>query len=105
MRQIDADELIRRAIERYKEMMGTDIGHGMGIIVSMITDARTIDAVPLDDVAKMIDDAFGCPCDYSPTDEWLPEVCELQDVCPHPEDSADCWKQYIKHYGERKEHG
>ena len=43
-RLIDADALIRRAVERYKQMMGTDIGHGMGIIASMITDAPTVDA-------------------------------------------------------------
>lgn len=47
MRLIDADALIRRAIERYKENMGTDIGHGMGVIASMITDAPTIDAAPV----------------------------------------------------------
>lgn len=47
MRVIDADKLIKRAIERYKQMMGTDIGHGMGIIASMITDSPTIDAVPV----------------------------------------------------------
>ena len=46
-RLIDADALVRRAIDRYKEMMGTDIGHGMGVITSMITDAPTIDAVVL----------------------------------------------------------
>ena len=42
MRPIDADALIRRAVERYKEMMGTDIGHGMGIIASMITDSPVL---------------------------------------------------------------
>ena len=47
MRLIDAEALIRRAIERYKKEMGTDIGHGMGVIASMITDAPTIDAVPV----------------------------------------------------------
>lgn len=47
MRLIDAETLIRRAIERYKKAMGTDIGHGMGVIASMITDAPTIDAVPV----------------------------------------------------------
>ena len=46
-RLIDADALVRQAIDRYKEMMGTDIGHGMGVITSMIIDAPTIDAVVL----------------------------------------------------------
>lgn len=47
MRPIDADALIRRVIARYKKMMGTDIGHGMGAIASMITAAPTLDLEPV----------------------------------------------------------
>jgi len=55
-------------------------------------------------VAQMLCYAFGdCPCDYSPTDEWLPEKCELQEECPNPKDKLGCWKQYIKHFEERKD--
>lgn len=73
-------------------------------VLNKIDESPTIDAVPVDMVAQMLCDAFGdeCPCNYSGIDEWLPEVCELQDECPNPKDRLGCWKQYIKHYGERK---
>lgn len=47
MRLIDAEALVRRAIERHKRAMGASVGHGMGVITNMIYDAPTIDAVPV----------------------------------------------------------
>ena len=63
------------------------------------------DAVPVDTVAKMFCDFTGdsCACDFNDNDEWLSEVCELKDECPYPKDRLGCWKQYIKHFVERKE--
>lgn len=107
MRPIDADALLERSKSVYVEYIDDEdfeenCDDAFVVLAKHIKNAPTIDAVALDDVAKMIDDIFGCPCDYSPIDEWLPEVCELQDVCPSTEDGAECWKQYIKHYGERR---
>ena len=61
------------------------------------------DVVEVETVAQMLYHALGdeCPCNYGSSDEWLPEVCELQDECPNPKDKLGCWKQYIKHFGER----
>lgn len=62
------------------------------------------DVVEVETVAQMLCHALGdeCPCNYGSSDEWLPEVCELQDECPDPKDNLGCWKQYIKHFGERR---
>ena len=75
------------------------------IFFNSIKNAHAVDAVPVDTVSKMFFDFTGdsCACDFNGNDEWLPEVCELQDECPYPKDHFGCWKQYIKHYGERKE--
>ena len=55
--------------------------------------------------AEMLFYAMGdpCPCNYTPTDEWLPQVCELQGKCPNPDGVLDCWMQFVKHFGERKD--
>ena len=46
---------------------------------------------------KVIADAFGTPCDYSPMDEFmhenLDEWCEKN--CGHVGDEQ-CWRKYIK---------
>ena len=70
-----------------------------------VNEVPAVDAVPVDTVSKMFFDFTGdsCACDFNGNDEWLPEVCELKDECPYPKDRFGCWKQYIKHYGERKE--
>lgn len=89
MRPIDAEALIRRAIERYKEMMGTDIGHGMGIIASMITDAKTIDAVPVvrceDCKHRRNDEDYVCGhyCVKRPSNGGY--FCEDDDFCSYGE--------------------
>lgn len=68
--------------------------------IQEIVDIHTVDAVPVDTVAEMFYDFTGdsCACDFNGNDEWLSEVCELQDECPYPKDKLGCWKQYIKHY-------
>ena len=72
-----------------------------------IEDAPTVDAVEVDVVAQMLFDAFGdsCPCNYNGNDEWLPFVCDDGNACVKHDDPLYCWKQYIKHYGERKDNG
>lgn len=62
------------------------------------------DVVEVDAVLAMLDSLLGnCPCNY--VDEWLSEVCELQDECPDPKDKYGCWRQYIKHFQGRKMNG
>lgn len=69
-----------------------------------VQNLPAVDAVPVDIVAQMICDAIGdpCACNVNGNDEWLAEVCDLQNECPYPQGRLDCWKQYIKHYGERR---
>ena len=47
MRLIDGNRLVKETMPQYKELMGTDIGHGMGIMLAEISAAPTIDAVPV----------------------------------------------------------
>lgn len=79
----------------------------LSVVEGIIAYAHTIDAVPVETVAQMFFDFTGdkCPCNFNNNDEWLPLVCEYEaeGKCPDPEDVLGCWKQYIKHYGERKD--
>ena len=53
------------------------------------------------DVAVILASAIGddCACNINSNDEWLPQLCELQEACPEPVGVA-CWEQYIKHRAE-----
>ena len=55
----------------------------------------------LHDVAVILASAIGddCACNINSNDEWLPQVCELQEACPKPVGVA-CWEQYLKHRDE-----
>jgi len=50
------------------------------------------------EVACLLADMFNdsCACNYNGIDEWLPEVCEAIDSCPHPVGVA-CWEQFVTH--------
>lgn len=95
-RLIDADALIQDFDRR-----GWD---GVQTVVDMMP---TIDAVPVETVARMFYDFTGdkCPCNFNDNDEWLPAVCEYEaeGECPDPEGVLSCWKQYIKHWQPRKD--
>lgn len=47
MRLIDGNRLVKETMPQYKELMGTDIGHDMGMMLAEINAAPTIDAVPV----------------------------------------------------------
>ena len=49
-------------------------------------------------VACLLAELFGdtCACNYNGIDEWLPEVCDFQDICPRTVGVA-CWEQFLKH--------
>ena len=53
------------------------------------------------DVAVILANAIGddCACNINSNDEWLPQLCELQEACPEPVGVA-CWEQYLKHRSE-----
>ena len=53
------------------------------------------------DVAVILASAIGddCACNINSNDEWLPQLCELQEACPKPAGVA-CWEQYLKHRAE-----
>ena len=66
-----------------------------------------VDAVEVDTVCEMMEFLFddSCPCNYNGIDEWLPYVCEDQEECPNPAIKYGCWKQFITHFGKRREDG
>lgn len=78
---------------------------GMERAKDCVYDAPAADVVEVDRVALMLKESFGdsCACNYNGNDEWLPLVCDFQDECPYPPGVLDCWKQFVKHFGERKE--
>lgn len=49
------------------------------------------------EVAVILAEVIGddCACNVNGNDEWLPEKCELLDVCPDTVGVA-CWEQYLK---------
>ena len=53
------------------------------------------------DVAVILANAIcdDCACNINSNDEWLPQLCELQEACPEPVGVA-CWEQYLKHRAE-----
>lgn len=53
------------------------------------------------DVAVILASAIGddCACNINSNDEWLPQLCELQEACPDPVGVA-CWEQYLKYRAE-----
>ena len=73
-------------------------------VIMRLKDAPAVDAIPIDDVAEMLAELFGeeCCCDYNGIDEWLPYLCEHSDICPDSIGKNGCWKQFIKHWKERK---
>jgi hypothetical protein len=106
-RLIDANALLAE-MDKFANPMPNQSGHnflcGISTAITEIEDAPTVDAVPVETVAEMFEYFLGdCPCNYSPTDVWLSECCELQEECPYPADEHGCWKQFIKHWGERRE--
>ena len=83
-------------------------------LTQALTDARKFydegyadgkrDSVEVDAVAQMLYESFGDPhaCNFNGNDEWLPMVCDNMNECPDVPDKLFCWKQFIKHYGERR---
>ena len=67
-----------------------------------INKAPAVDAVEVDKVAQMFYEFTGddCPCNYNDNDEWLWNFCD-GDHCPGEE--LECWKLFVKHYGERRD--
>lgn len=58
------------------------------------------DYVEVEKVANMFAEQFGdCPCNFNSIDEWLPYVCEHNDVCECSVEAG--WEQFIRHYEER----
>lgn len=75
-------------------------------VIFTVERAPTIEAEPVKhgrtynahEVACILAEVMGddCACDFNSIDEWLPEMCELQDACPRPSGVA-CWEQYLKY--------
>ena len=81
---------------------------GTGLTPEEVAHAKDLLAAERDgqlytvhDVAVILANAIGddCACNINGNDEWLPQLCELQDACQHPVGAA-CWEQYLKHRAE-----
>lgn len=72
------------------------------VIHSAVCNVPAVDAVEVDKVAQMFYEFMGddCPCDYNDNDEWLWNFCD-GDNCLG--EGLECWKLFVKHYGERRE--
>ena len=103
MRLIDADELFTTPMPCSRGN-GKPLSSLWAYVVDQIAHAPTVDAVEVDRVALMLKESFGdsCACNFNGNDEWLPFVCEHQETCPYPEDVLGCWKQFVKHFWERR---
>ena len=77
---------------------------GANKITDRIKVAPAVDAVEVEAVAQMFYESFGDPyaCNFNGNDEWLPMLCDNMNECPDVKDELFCWKQFIKHYGERR---
>lgn len=92
---------------KYKDKDGLFEIAACTLMKSLFDDVERIeavDAIQIDAVAEMLADLFGeeCCCDYNGIDEWLPMLCEYSDTCPETIGKNGCWKQFIKHWEERK---
>lgn len=98
---VSADKLIQ-FVENWGKHRGRE--EAADSFLYAINNAPAVDAVEMDKVAEMLCEAIGdeCACNVNGNDEWLSEVCELQDECPYPADGLGCWKQFMKYYGERR---
>lgn len=86
MRPIDADALLEQMKHR-KEYIGRPSDP-----VCLVEDAPTVDAVPIEKVAYLLAEYFDSPCNFSPLDEEMSEVCgENCDM-----DDVKCWERWIK---------
>ena len=108
-RLIDKDKVMQ-LLRRIANIQAIDVTaevyfkEGVDTAIAVVDVAPTVDAIPIDDVAAMLAELFGeeCCCNYNGIDEWLPFVCEHSDTCPDTIGKNGCWKQFIKHWKERK---
>ena len=76
-------------------------GMSFGEVVELMHAEKDGQLYTSHDVAVILASAIGddCACNINSNDEWLPQLCELQEACPHPVGVA-CWEQYLKHRDE-----
>ena len=100
MRLIDADAMYDNWLENGEN----ECVYDTNTVLFSIDEQPTIDAIPVELAAQILCDAFGdeCPCNYNDIDTWLPMLCGSEN-CLNQDDPLYCWKQYIKHHGEREE--
>ena len=99
-RLIDADALL----DKIRNSTASEATKVTAFVFADI--APTVDAVEVDTVAEMLAYVHGdeCACNFGCHDEWLSMVCDYAETeCPHPTEPNGCWKQFVKHWGERKD--
>ena len=92
-------------IDSVEQALNKAYGEGNPLRIGrFLKNVSAVDAVEVDTVAEMLYRAIGdrCACNVNGNDEWLSDVCELQEQCPHPKDLLGCWKQFVKHYRSEK---
>ena len=87
----------------YRKFEDEVIASGMsfGEVVKLMHAEKDGKLYTSHDVAVILASAIGddCACNINSNDEWLPQLCELQEACPRPAGVA-CWEQYLKHRAE-----
>ena len=102
MRLIDAHALWAE----FMELADTSIEFDAEGVANAIANAPTVEAVEVDTVAEMLASVHGdeCACNFGCHDEWLSMACDYAETeCPYPKEPHGCWKQFVKHWGERKD--
>lgn len=106
MRMKDADALLEYLMINmgWQDEDGREVDDSdekRAIIKDLIDGVPTIDAVPVEEIARLLADTFSSPCNFSPLDEEMCDVCgENCDM-----DDEKCWARWIKLKmdGERRE--
>ena len=108
MRLIDADayaDKMREKQNECKELINeagdnlSDRIYWKGVFSTFVEskltldDTPTVDAVPIIRVARLLSDTFSNPCNFSPIDEEMMEICG--DCCDMNDER--CWERWLKH--------
>ena len=54
-------------------------------------------------ISTILAELLDTPCNFSPTDEWLPYLCDHANTCNC--EYKECWKQLFKYWDKRETGG
>ena len=99
------DKYINTDVLKHQLQLEAECGHVTTLedVLQIIDFISTADVMPVKTVAQILNDCFrdACSCNYFHNDEWLPAVCDSGEICEKSNEPLYCWKQFLKHSGER----